>query len=193
MGLGVASLYATWRSTLPRYGRVLGWATIAMGTAAWSFATGADRGIAMALIVLCISALCWIAVSAFVAFAPPRNQKQTPTQKDKRPIKVRDSQQPRSASQHHSNGMVGRRIGWFLAAGPGAALLAFTTALASHQMLLGADVLPENALVTELFLFPVLWGFLAVWSLLAENLWRRMTTMALLQFAVSLAWYAIAS
>ncbi|WOJ96582.1 hypothetical protein R0137_15220 [Congregibacter brevis] len=193
VGLGVALLYATWRSALPRFGRILGWSTIALGTSVWSLATGIERGIAIALIVLCISALGFVAVSASIAFAAPRDGKQTFPRKDKRAFRVRNNHQAAVASNNGASWMLRQRVGWLITAGPGAALLAFTTALASHQLLLRAGVLPENALVTELFMFPVLWGFLAVWSLMAQSLSRHIATMAILQIAIGLLCYAFAS
>ncbi|MFK8043147.1 PepSY-associated TM helix domain-containing protein [Congregibacter sp.] len=178
VGLGVAILYATWRAALPRHGRVIGWASIALGTGVWSWATGADRGIAIALIVLCISALCCVAVSGSIAFSTPQEKTKTQPKKNKRALGDQRSDDAGIARSQSVGWMASKRLSWLLTAGPVAALLALSTALASHQMLIWAGTLPENALVTELFLFPVLWGFLTVWSLMAQSFSGNTQTVA---------------
>lgn len=179
--LGVGLLYASWASWLPAIGRALGWGSILLGMFAWTTQTGADRGIALALILLCVVGLCFLGVSATATvFSRSRATRAHDTRR-KRPRIKRPAHSAERGGFWVHNLDVWRRLGWFFLAGPAAALVAFTAALASHQALLRAGVAPANALVTELFLFPVLWGCLAIWCLMASHLWRRSADMAVLQ------------
>lgn len=193
IALGVGLLYATWRSVFPGMGRVLGWGSILLGAFVWSTQTGADRGIALALIFLCVVGLCFVGTSAMAAlFARPSSTPAIASQRKRSLEKpLVHSGKPNGFWVFSLN--IRRRIALFFLTGPAAALLALTAALASHQALLRWGVDAANALVTELFLFPVLWGCLAVWCLMACHLWRRSAQMAAFQCLAAAVLFVLAS
>lgn len=178
IGAGVAVLYARWRSALPPVARLLGWSFVFVGAGLWSQATGNDRGVAIALIVTSVSALICVALSAILALRDHRLKHQRQPDMNQRRSKRAVRRDPQGAAKGRS---LRERLALALLAGPCAGALAFTVALAGHQLSIRAGALPANALVSELFLFPVLWSVLAIWSLMTESLSKHSGRMALYQ------------
>lgn len=172
VGGGVAALFGSWRRSLPAAFRTLGWVLIVAGATVSASATGVDRGLAIALIVLCLSGLTFVLCTLRLDADRLRSKPASRAQQSQKIVSRRGAR--KAASE---------RVGLFLLAGPGAALLAFLVAVLAHQVSIGLGAAAANALVTELFLFPVLWGALAAWSLMSTNLRKQSVILIAMQCA----------
>lgn len=177
---GVGMLYATWRRRLPHVGALVGWFLVLAGGGVWSSVAGTDRGVALSLITLCMSGLAFLLVSAIRQL---RSSRTASASAQATVLTATGRRRPKAIRPSAVGGIsLPRRLGWFLLAGPVAGLLAFSTAILTHQLLVHWDVEPANALVTELFVFPVLWAVLVTWVFMATALRHTAVKLIALTF-----------
>lgn len=189
---GVAALYSTWRGALPHYGRYLGWLAVLLGATLASTQTGADKAVALSLIYLCLSGLAFVGISLLVS----RRGRVVNRSRTNRAVADQGTQKKsiarprgeRNAERANRDPGYGKRLMWFITAGPLSACLAFSFAVLSHQWLVHLGMAPANALVLELFIFPILWGALVAWSLMGDTIGRKAVTIVSLLLVLSVLW-----
>ncbi|MEO9600161.1 hypothetical protein [Parasphingorhabdus sp.] len=164
LGSGIAGLFILYRAWLEneRSTKLLaaGWAALLGSLVFWIYAGGADRGIALGLIVICLGALCFVGHSAA----------QQPANQTKVARKKKPSQKPPQAA---SFAQWGRSIGIILFLGPICGLLAFLIAMGVYEALDMVGTERANSLVTALFLFPILWAIIVSFCLIStRRIWK---------------------
>jgi len=160
LGLGgLAVLYVAWR----RPGRSallrgIGWGLFLLSVWPWGLAGGADRGVALGMVVVSAGALALIAATGQWRGATPRRQR---------------------AGTASTEPLTG--AGWghwlkvFLLAGPLAAVAAFVLALPLMHLSGWAEA---DRLVATAFAVVILWSAGAVWACATPRLMRVSATMA---------------
>lgn len=167
-GLGLFSLYRAWKGHPNR--QLLsysGWAMLLLALLFWGASGGKDRGIALGAIVISLQALLFVTYQALL---------------DKAPAKASKSRKARNIKLSEKVGFFGysRRIGTALWITLGCGALSFLTAIGLHEMLWQWGVHASNSLVLALFIFPILWAGLSVFSLSSKNWTLKLGTYSFL-------------
>lgn len=176
-GLATMGLFALYRAWKGHPNRQLltysGWALLLVALLFWAFASGKDRGVALGAIVISFQALLFVAYQAFIDKA------------HKKPLKARKTRSSKPAEKIGFR-VVSRRIGTGLWVSLGCGALAFLTAIGLHEVLWQSGVHASNALVSALFLFPLLWAALSAFSLTSRKWGLKLGTYSLLGLSSAL-------
>jgi len=152
-------IFKAWKDKAVRQDlRILGWGLMLLSLIIWAFATGKDRGVAIGLIVICLSALMIITIQAY----PDKSNKKH----------YENRQKKKTAKPVYSlklKGLVRRAsiIAWVTL---GCAAVSFVVAMGLHELLWQSGVHASNSLVIVLFIFPILWAACSAFSLISQNI-----------------------
>ena len=157
---GVGMLWYSWvnkKRSVPLI--ITGWSIILSSIVLWAYAGGGDRGTAMGLLNLGVVALFFVAANA---------GKITPSRKKKRA----------SGNEFIKSGklpgkVIFKNIGWWLFLFLGCGIPAYIAALGFHEVFIFTGTHLSNALFWALFLFPIIWGALAIHMLASGSMKHR--------------------
>lgn len=162
--IGLLLLYKSWSQT-ERSPALLGpgWALLLLSLFLWTYAGGADRGIALGLIVNSLLALCFVGYSA--STQPPRKQK---------PAREKS---PKQKSDQTGQAEWVKAFGYILFLGPVCGVIAFAIAMGIYQTLDMAGTEKANSLVSGLFAFPIIWAAIVSFCLISRGKHLKMAIL----------------
>lgn len=152
---GTTLLWFAWRAGRDRRAgtrialRVAGWGLLAASLWPWTVAGGADRGVALALLPMMLTALVIVGAIGWRHYRDGRES----NSRRRRPA----GDKPATPA---SEGRLLRRIWIFLLAGPVAGLAALQLTVSLNA--LGASLAPPNRVALGLVLMPLAWCVLAI-------------------------------
>lgn len=168
---GVMLLWRTWRFGWQRRGRlqplagIAAWAVLGASLAPWIAAGGADRGVALAVLLWMIGGFI---VLGFIGWREARSPR--------RPRNGRSRQSNARPDSRPAGALLARRIWVFLLAGPVAAGTALLLSLDLYA--LSNAWAPANRLAAVLLSAPMAWAALSVLATYDAGLSRRSALMA---------------
>lgn len=172
---GVAALRLAWRAG--RRGRTRrrlvlrwgGWLLLAGSLVPSMAASGADRGVALAIVVLMLAGLVLVLREGRREWLTPRRRRREREGRD----------EPLPAAGGGRGRLLARRIWIFCLGGPLAAAATLAIGLAMWLGLERAGVQDANILASALLAIPVIWALLAIVASIDLRLWLRTVAVTL--------------
>lgn len=161
---GALVLWQTWRfgrqnrRPAQRAGRLFAWFLLGASAIPWTLFGGADRGVALGILVLMVAGLAIVGAIGWRDARNPRRRRNGRERTDN------GSQAPRGRA-------FARRAWIFALAGPVSALAVMALTLALHGLAAAWD--PANRLAAAFLFAPLAWMVLAVVATYDTALWKR--------------------
>lgn len=163
--IGVFLLYKAWQSKKNRIDlRILGWGFLIASLVSWAFSAGHDRGVALGLIIICLTPLIFITLQAYKDKPIARAVGMTPVNKTKKNNKT-------------NLFLVTIKYVWVSI---GCGFVALISSIAIHEILWQQTIHTANSLVFTLFLFPIFWASYSSYTVISKNKRQQVTVFILL-------------
>lgn len=148
--------------------RLLGWGLLAISIYPWMIAGGADRGVAVGIIVFMLAGLVAVGRTGWQVLRSSSARKHARDNNGKR------------IEPTPGSGRLAQRLAVFVLAGPLAGGLAFLLTWLLNALLVASAVEPANRLASELVFFPLAWFVLMMFACYDSPLRRRAIIFGLL-------------